>query len=267
MIPIHGYKEEKKVAIITLTTDFGTRDGYVGAMKGRILTICPEARIIDITHDIDPQEVQQAAWALVRSTPNFPAGTIHVAVIDPGVGSDRRSILMQSNRHWYIGPDNGIFTEIFKKFGYQAIYELHRDTRWRQAHSSFDGLALFSPAAASLAKGIPPENLGIPADALMTNPTTEPVVGKNSIKGQIVMFDRFGNAITNIHQNHLQELSKKQLSVTCNQHSLKLVSHYQAGDVNGLAIINSDQLLEISVFSQSAKEKLNLNIGDKISVH
>ena len=254
------------MAIITLTTDFGTQDGYVGAMKGRILSICPSATIVDITHDIEPQNIHQASWALVRSTPYFPTKTIHIAVIDPGVGSDRRPLLMKSLNQWFVGPDNGIFTEICHQFGSQEIYELFRDTEWWQAHSSFDGLALFAPAAACLANGVAPGKLGIATSNINTIPLVEPLIDKDSIKGQIMLFDRFGNAITNIHQNHLNKHANKPLSVTCNQHILKLVSYYQEGQSSGSAIINSDQLLEIFVFSQSAREKLNLNIGDIITL-
>ena len=254
------------MAIITLTTDFGTQDGYVGAMKGRILSMCPSATIIDISHDIEPQNIRQAAWTLVRSSPYFPTKTIHVAVIDPGVGSDRRPLLLKSLNQWYVGPDNGIFTEIFRQFGSQEIYELHRSTEWWQSHSSFDGLALFAPAAACLASGVTLDKLGTAVSTINTIPPLEPVIEKNCLKGQIILFDRFGNAITNIHQDRLKTLGKKQLSVICNNQPLKLVDHYEACEPGGSAIINSDQLLEIAVFSRSAREILKLSVEDMVTV-
>jgi len=254
------------VSIITLTTDFGTQDGYVGAMKGRILSLCPNARIVDITHDIEPQNILQAAWSLIRSTPHFPGDSIHVAVIDPGVGSVRRPVMLKANDQWYIGPDNGIFSEIFRRFGSQSIYEIYRKTEWWEAHTSFDGLVLFAPTAACFANGISLNKLGTPIENLNIAPQINPQVEKESIKGQIVMFDRFGNAITNIHQTHLESLPPKEYKIHCHQFTLDLVTHYEEADTAGCAIINSDQLLELSVFHGSAKDNLELKVGDTVTI-
>lgn len=254
------------MSIITLTTDFGTRDGYVGAMKGRILSLHPQANIMDITHDIEPQGILEAAWSLYRSTPHFPSSTIHVAVIDPGVGSSRPAVVLKSADHWYVGPDNGVFSQVYRHFGAQSITELYRQTDWWEAHASFDGLALFAPVAACLANSVPLQKMGTPMGNLTLIPSIEPQVEDNLIKGQIIMFDRFGNAITNINQEHLSILHRNDVAITCKQQSLRLVNHYQEGDSNGMALINSDHLLELAVFNASARKRLKFKVGDPVIV-
>ncbi|MCP4136239.1 MAG: SAM-dependent chlorinase/fluorinase [bacterium] len=251
--------------IITLTTDFGTRDGYVGAMKGRILSLCPDASIIDITHDIEPQSVLEAAWSLVRSTPTFSAGSIHVAVIDPGVGSERRPVALKANDQWYIGPDNGLFSEIVRKFGQQELFEISRKSSWWEAHASFDGLALFSPAAAILARDKKPGELGHPVQDLILLPELNPVKKGNQIIGKIIMFDHFGNAISSIGMEDPDISGSSKISIKCREYSFTFVNHYHEGkDLDGIAIFNSDNLLELSLFSGSAKKKFDLKTGDEI---
>ncbi len=255
------------MSIITLTTDFGTQDGYLGAMKGRILSLCPQATIVDISHEIEPQAILAAAWCLVRSTPNFPSGSIHVAVIDPGVGSQRRPLLLKSNDRWYVGPDNGIFSKIVRRYSSQVIYEIHRETERWQAHASFDGLALFAPVAASLANGVALEKLGLEIDEITTFPELVPEKNQNNLRGKIIMFDRFGNAITNIGSNDLETPKEELCVITASQQCFKYVTSYQAGaKETALALINSDGLLELSVYGTSAREKLDLKIGNEVVV-
>ncbi len=254
--------------LITLTTDFGTEDGFVGAMKGKILSICPEANIVDITHDITPQNILQASWTLHRSALQFPEGSIHVVVVDPGVGSDRRAILLKSESSWFIGPDNGVFSEIIRRYGSEEIYEIAEQGKGWQSHNSFDGLALFAPAAAYLAKGTSPQEIGNPiSEMLALLPKSSPTRTKNHIQGKILFFDRFGNAITNISRDHLQELINPHYGVSCKTYSFKPAKHYQQGGRGAsIAIINSDELLELSVFSDSAEKKFGLKAGDEVVV-
>lgn len=255
-------------SIITLTTDFGTQDGYVGAMKGKILSIHPEAMIVDISHDIEPQNVRQCSWNLVRSTCLFPQGSIHLVVVDPGVGSDRRAVLIRSDERWYVGPDNGVFSEIIREKGTEEIYEIEKETEWWKSHASFDGLALFSPAAAHLSKGLEPQKFCKPISSMLNLfPNTPPSVEGKTIQGRIVMFDRFGNAITNISKRHLLQLEKPSPYIHCQKQTFSLVSHYEEGkDKPAIAIINSDGFLELSVYSGSARQQFKLEMDQSVSV-
>lgn len=257
-------------AIITLTTDFGTVDGYVGAMKGRILSMTPEATLVDITHDIEPQRILQAAWCLKRSAIEFPVNSIHIAVIDPGVGSSRPAVLLKSQNRWFIGPDNGVFSEILKVGGIQEGYRLHDQTEWWKKHSSFDGLALFAPAAACLAKGIDPAEMGEPWTDFTILESPAPTLEIGRMVGEIILFDRFGNAITNIDSSVMGQLSGKPVSATTENGRFSMVEHYDQGTTRkGVAIINSDGLLELSVFSDSARIRYHLKVGDRVvlSIH
>jgi S-adenosylmethionine hydrolase len=243
---------------ITLTTDFGTQDGYVGAMKGRILSICPHAQLIDISHDIEPQAVTQASWCLARSLPQFPPHTIHIAVIDPGVGSERFPLLVQTAQdHWLIGPDNGIFTEVLKYLPSVACYHIFRETAYWQAHRSFDGLAVFAPVAAHLANGLAPTEIGHPIEYLTLLETVQPQWQAAQLVGEVQMFDRFGNAITNITADLLQHTMLT--TVYCQGFSFPLVTHYAEGDhYTAFALINSDGRLELAHYCGSARQHFGL---------
>ncbi|MCP4750519.1 MAG: SAM-dependent chlorinase/fluorinase [Proteobacteria bacterium] len=261
----------RKNKVITLTTDFGTRDGYVGAMKGRILALCPQATLVDISHDIDPQDVVGAAWCLARSTPVFPEGSIHLAVVDPGVGSERRPLILKSNDQWYVGPDNGLFGEIVRRCGTQEIRRIHPKTEWWQSHDSFDGLALFAPASAQLADGTPLDELGAVTGKPTVLPEIAPRIEEGGLRGRIIMFDRFGNAATNISADYLKAWKSSgkdgSYSAVSRGQTFPLVGHYQAGENrSALAIINSDGLLELSVFRTSARETFGLELGDEVVV-
>lgn len=255
-------------AIITLTTDFGTQDGFVGAMKGRLLSICPEARLIDITHDIHPQNLLQGAWTILRATRQFPEESIHVVVIDPGVGSHRRPVLIRSDQRWYIGPDNGVFSEIIRQYGTEEIHEIQSETEWWQAHNSFDGLALFAPVAAHLAAGLSPQKFCKPIDKLLTIlPKSVPSFEGSSLRGKILQFDRFGNALTDIATAHLEKLGRDSPTISCQRKIFQLVSHYEEGhDKKAIAIINSDGFLELSVYCASAEKKMDLKMGDPVTI-
>ena len=253
------------MSLITLTTDFGTRDGYVGAMKGRLLTMSPGTQIVDITHDIRPQNCEEAAWCLHRSVPHFPDGTIHIAVVDPGVGSSRVPLLVYTGNQWLIGPDNGIFSLILEKLESPVIYELKRHTQWWKAHASFDGLHLFAPAAACLANGVKPVEMATPVATAKGLNLPLPVHNRNQATGQILHFDQFGNAISNIHVRDIEELQHETFTIECNRQQFPLVTHYSAvREGERLAIVNSDGLLELSVCGGSARDSLHLDSGIKI---
>ncbi len=187
------------MTIVTLTTDFGLADGYVGAMKGVLLSIAPGALLVDVSHDIAPQDVRQAAYALRCAAPYFPRGTVHLAVVDPGVGGARRPLLVQTPDACYVGPDNGLFTFALEHPGAQA-YELDRREFWRPAVSrTFHGRDVFAPVAAYLANGRSPADLGTPvADPLRLPEPVALRIAPGHLRGQVIHIDRFGNLITSV---------------------------------------------------------------------
>jgi hypothetical protein len=187
------------MAIITLTTDFGEADGYVGIMKGVILGIARDVRLVDLSHDIPPQDVREAAYLLGSAAPYFPVGAIHLAVVDPGVGGERRALIVSTSRAGYVGPDNGLFTRPLAEPSAQA-WELDRPEFWLPEPSrTFHGRDVFAPVAAHLANGVLPDAMGRP----ITDPVRLVLPGPSraadgAILGQVVHVDRFGNLITDV---------------------------------------------------------------------
>lgn len=254
-------------AIITLITDFGTADGFVGAMKGRILSMNPQVRIVDITHEIEPQNVRQASWCLKRAAVQYPAETVHVVVVDPGVGSERGAALLRCRNQWFVGPDNGVFSEVIREAGIEKGYRLHNETRWWKKHRSFDGLALFAPAAACLSNGIDAQTLGDEWRDFHILDNPKPVVADTDVTGEIICFDRFGNAMTTIGESDLARLRGRSTVAVVGDVRFVMVDHYQAGtEEAGIAVINSDGRLELSVCRASARERFALRIGDAVQV-
>lgn len=187
------------MTIITLTTDFGLTDGYVGTLKGVILGIAPDVRLVDLSHDIAPQDVRAAAFVLSRAAPFFPEGTVHLAVVDPGVGGQRRSLAVTTQRASYVGPDNGLFSPALAEEGARA-WELDRPAFWLPDVSrTFHGRDIFAPVAARLASGVAAEQLGSPiADPVRLAITPPARYGDGRITGQVIYVDRFGNLVTDI---------------------------------------------------------------------
>jgi S-adenosyl-L-methionine hydrolase (adenosine-forming) len=187
------------VTIITLTTDFGLADGYVGIMKGVILGIARDVHLVDLSHEVPPQDVWEAIYLLAGATPYFPVGTIHLAVVDPGVGSARRALVVRTDRALYVGPDNGLFTRPLAEPGAQA-WELNRPEFWLSHVSrTFHGRDVFAPVVAHLANGAPPVEMG----RLIADPVRLSVAGPNrapdgALRGHVVHVDRFGNLITDV---------------------------------------------------------------------
>ncbi len=186
-----------KEPIITLLSDFGTVDGFVGAMKGVILSLAPGARIIDLSHDIPAQDIRGGAWALREAAPLFPVGTIHVTVVDPGVGTERRPLLLESGGQSFIGPDNGVLTLAAREDC--RAWSLEDAQYFRpQVSATFHGRDIFAPVAGHLAAGKDPSVFGPEIERWRRLPLPEPVVGQSKIEGQVIHVDRFGNLITNI---------------------------------------------------------------------
>lgn len=186
--------------IITLTTDFGLADGYVGAIKGVILSICAEARIVDVAHDLPPQNIAHAALVLETAVPFYPPGTVHLAVVDPGVGTSRRRLAALTQTAYFVGPDNGIFGLAFRRDPPQRIYAIENTAYLLpSAATTFDGRDVFAPAAAYLAGGLDPAELGPEITDPVALAWPENLRTPQGITGVVLCADRFGNLITSVH--------------------------------------------------------------------
>jgi S-adenosyl-L-methionine hydrolase (adenosine-forming) len=190
------------VPIVTLTTDFGYRDGYAGAMKGVVLSLAPAATIVDITHGVPPQDVVAGAVALAQAAPLFPAGTIHVAVVDPGVGGDRADLLVEVGAHFFVGPDNGVLSLVARPG--RRIFRIEAPAFRREPVSpTFHGRDVFAPTAGRLASGARADEAGPPVDAMVE--LAAPVVSRHGaqVEGQVIHVDAFGNLITSLGAEHV----------------------------------------------------------------
>jgi S-adenosyl-L-methionine hydrolase (adenosine-forming) len=259
--------------IITLLTDFGTEDYFVGAIKGVILTRSPKAILVDITHAIPPQNVRAAAFTLSAAYPYFPAGSIHLAIVDPGVGSDRRPILIEAAAHLFVGPDNGLFTLVLEQVPTARIRHLTNTAYFLPNPSfTFHGRDIFAPVAAALAAGVSPEDLGPPIQDLVRLETMQCKSAEDgSLAGSIMHIDRFGNCVTNLPWDRWLALSAtKSFRLQVKEFQIrKLARYYSEASVRPgepFLICGSAGFLEISVQSSSAARELNIKVGDPIVV-
>src|SRR5687768_15648786 len=185
--------------LITLTTDFGNGSPYVAQVKGAILSVGREVDLVDITHGVAPQNVREGAVVLADATPRFPAGTIHVAVVDPGVGTKRRLVYAEISQQRYLAPDNGLLTLLARRWPPTRILSLENRRYWApQPSSTFHGRDILAPVAAHLACGIDPADLGPPTDSLLLLDVPDPIRAPGSVCGEVQYVDSFGNLITNI---------------------------------------------------------------------
>ncbi len=251
------------MSIISLTTDFGLADGYVGIMKGVILGIAPHARVVDLTHEIEPQNVRQALFVLARAAPYFPAETIHVAVVDPGVGSRRRALLVTTARGRYVGPDNGLFSHALAEPDAQA-WELDRPRYWLpQVSRTFHGRDIFAPVAAHLANGVAPEQLARPITDPVRLALPEPIRRPDgSIIGEIVHVDRFGNLISNVPAAWVA--SGRWRCQIAGQ-STTLAATYAEAVVGALiGLISSGDTVELAVRNGNAARLFGVGVGEAV---
>ncbi|MGE0490311.1 MAG: S-adenosyl-l-methionine hydroxide adenosyltransferase family protein [Vulcanimicrobiota bacterium] len=249
---------------ITLLTDFGLQDPYVGVMKGVILGICPGARLVDLTHLIPPQDVDAAGLALARAYAWFAPGTIHLAVVDPGVGSSRRAVAVAAGGHLFVAPDNGLLSRVMTRAGAYEAHQLEaRQYRLAETSHTFHGRDIFAPAAAWLANGVKPSELGQTVDQLVLRPDPQPEPTTHGWRVTIIGRDHFGNLITNLSP----ELAGPDLEVRAGQRSLPLCTSYTQVEIGQpLAIWGSDHALELSVNQGDAGAVLGLGIGDQVVV-
>ena len=253
---------------ITLMTDFGLAEPYVGVMKGVILDLTPNASLVDLTHAVPPQDVRQAAFLLSTAVDYFPAGTVHVVVVDPGVGSERRPIAVQTDRAYFVAPDNGVLTLALTRQRTEIIIHLTNSDYWLpEVSTTFHGRDIFAPIAAHLARGVPINDLGIPVQDIVQLPPTEPARQPDgSIQGQIQHIDRFGNCITNVPSNMLP--ANARVVVKVGGQSIQGLSPTYSAVESGaeLSLIGSSGFLEIAVRAGNAAERLAVRVGDAVLV-
>ena len=269
------------MGLVTLTTDFGTVDGYVGAMKGVIARIAPEARVLDLTHDIPHQDVRAAAFALHRAVPFFPPGTVHCVVVDPGVGTSRRPLAAETgDGQVLVGPDSGVFTLFLPPFADVELRAVELDVRdwWRAPgtpSSTFHGRDVFAPVAAHAARHIDEGTFdlaryGSPAARLARFAVAEPVQDREGWRGEVMNVDHFGNAVTNLPGPWIAaggDGTSVEIVVEVGSHRMPLVRTYadvRAGEL--CALIGSSGWLEVAQREGSAAEHLGLAPGIPVVV-
>ncbi|MCP4006975.1 MAG: SAM-dependent chlorinase/fluorinase [bacterium] len=261
--------------LVTLLSDFGTADGYVGAMKAGVLSRCREARLIDLAHEIEPGCVLSGAWVLAQAAPRFPEGCVHLAVVDPGVGSDRRAIACRIDDHIYVAPDNGLLEFVLRGAESVASFVLSNEQLWNRPVSSvFQGRDLFAPVAGFLAAGGAIEASGtqIPSDSLVRLPAASvpaaslPVarveVSSGRSAGRVVHVDRFGNLITDLPLipeaaiGRIAEVGSELLPV------VRTYSDVATGAL--LALVGSSGTLEVACNGGSAQRRVGISVGDVV---
>ena len=256
--------------VVTLTTDFGLRDPFVGVMKGQILVRMPQARIVDLTHDVLAHWPAEAGFWLARSFRYFPRGTVHVAVVDPGVGGPRELAVVECEGHVFLAPDNGLLGGVVETVAAPVLRRVEKAVLDQVGigvpSATFHGRDVFAPLAAELASGrLRPDELGRTVDELIPGWLEEPVVAAEHVTGSIVTVDHFGNLISNIGANHLGGIS--QPAVRVGGKEFPLLRTY--GDVRPgeyLALVNSFGVVEIARAERSAAEGLGLDRGAPVVI-
>lgn len=255
--------------VITLTTDFGLQDYYVSAMKAVMLGIAPEARLVDVSHDIPSQDIMAGSWVLKNSAMLFPSGTVHTVVIDPGVGTERHAVALKIEDQYFVGPDNGIFSLLTTDQSYTAV-KLNKKEYLRESRSNtFHGRDVFAPAAAHLSRGVTLEELGEPLDELISYRWMQPIADKDGLEGTIIHIDKFGNLITNISSELIDEvLTDKRVKIYVGNVILNEINTTFGAVTEGepVAYIGSAGMLEVGINQGDAQEMLGVQKGAQISI-
>ncbi len=256
--------------VITLTTDFGHGSAYVAAMKGVILSINPEAALVDISHDIPPQDIRRAALVLADVCDRFPAETIHVAVVDPGVGSARRIIYMHLGTQHYIAPDNGLLSALVVRRTPTKIVELAEPSFWLEPVSpTFHGRDVMAPVAARLSLGLDPERLGVRRDEIVRLVWPEVKVSDRRIAGMVQSVDSFGNLITNITAEELAAIPAGiEVHVRCGEHETFGIfrTYSDQPPMTLIALVGSSGRLELAIVDDSAAAMLGESAGSEVTL-
>jgi S-adenosylmethionine hydrolase len=253
---------------ITLMTDFGTRDWFVGTMKGVIFGLAPRTRIIDLTHEIAPGDVRSGAFALASSYSYFPRHTVHVAVVDPGVGTKRRAIAVRTSNYFFVGPDSGLLAWALAKEKVMAIHCLENPRYLLpQVSSTFHGRDVFAPVAAHLSRGLAIQRLGRVQKDFVRLKWPEPIQSEHELRGEVIYIDRFGNAITNLPAQALSSLKGVPTIFVGQTKACSLAATYQAvARGKPVAVMGSSGFLEIAINEGNASRSLKLRVGTVIKV-
>ena len=257
--------------IVTLTTDFGLKDPYVAEIKAVILSICQNATILDITHDIAKFDTRMGAYVLACAAPYFPKGSIHLVVVDPGVGTQRRPIVIQTQRSFFVGPDNGILFLAAEKQNIVHIHELvNPELMEPEVSKTFHGRDVFAPAAAHLANGVNPEDFGPRISELKKPEFSKITREKDGLVGTVLHVDGFGNIITNITKKEMEQAYLRDiLNVELSDYNVKLKLSKAYGEVKPLepvALVGSHDFLEIALNQGNASKKFRAKPGDRIKL-
>jgi len=262
-----------KKPIITLLTDFGLEDTYVAEMKAVILSICPNVTLVDLTHNIEPYNIRMGAYLLARSAEQFPEGTVHLAVVDPGVGGPRKPLIIETNSAFFVGPDNGLLVLAAEKLGISHVYEITNRAYMRKEVSNvFHGRDIFAPAAAYLALGVPAKEFGEEIFDYVKPSYTKPKIFRDKIVGEVIHIDHFGNIITNITKKQLNmkgiDYGKSFSIIFKNRKPVKvklLESYSKAKKRELLTIVGSGGFIEVSANMANASKILNVKPGTKVT--
>ncbi len=252
---------------ITLITDFGLEDGHVGAMKGVIRSIAPETTIVDISHFVPPQDIRRAAYVLFTAYPYYPTGTVHVVVVDPGVGTERRAIALQTPIAYFVAPDNGVLSYVLDREMVEAVVQLTNPKYWYHPVSDvFHGRDIFGPVSAHLARGVPLQSLGEPLDpaALVTFSLPRPERrADGSITAQVVVIDSFGNLTTNLPANWLASSPTWEIEVAGQRVRGVQRTFGDVAENELMAFVDSEGFLAIAVRNGNAARRLGAQEGDQ----
>jgi S-adenosyl-L-methionine hydrolase (adenosine-forming) len=255
--------------IVTLTTDFGLSDHYAGAMKGVILGICPRAQIVDLSHEVKPFQISEGAWLIAQAYACFPKKTVHVAVVDPGVGTSRRPILMEAAGQRFVAPDNGVLAMVYAREKHK-IRLISNDRYFRKPVSqTFHGRDIFAPVAAHIAAGVPPSRFGKIVDDYLRPVFEKPQrTGKRTWTGRILKIDRFGNVITNFHVDDFAELERRGFALALGPLEVGVLArnYAECGPKELFVIVGSSGYLEVSVGQGSAAAQIGCEPGAAVEL-
>jgi S-adenosylmethionine hydrolase len=259
--------------IVTLLTDFGTADYFVGAMKGAVLAANPDARVVDITHEVPPYDVEAGAFTLSAAFETFPEGTVHVAVVDPGVGSARRAVAVAGRGHTFVGPDNGVFGHVYERVRPFRVFHLTNESFFRgDVSATFHGRDVFAPVAGALSRGVSAEELGPTVEDYVRLPSAAPTrLEDGTLAGAVIHVDRFGNCVTNVTPRDLPDeaIESGARLLVCGREIRSFRRFFaEDGGAGGepFAVWGSAGLLEIAVFRDSAARVLGVERGGRVEV-
>lgn len=264
----------EKVPIIALLTDFGYKDHYVSAMKAVILSICPRAIIVDISHGVPKFDVRAGSYVLKCAYKHFPRGTIHVAVVDPGVGTERRGVVVKTRNYLFVGPDNGLLALAALEDGIEEVRVIeNRALTLPNVSTTFHGRDVFAPIAAHLARGIPLAAVGrLAREGLLVPAFAEPEVRGRTIRAEVLYIDDFGNVVLNARREHLSQVgasygARCMVRMGAREYAVRFLPSYGfADELEPLLLINSEDHLELAVNRGSAASVFGLRTGDEVVV-